>query len=103
MRQPWVRFYVVDYIRLTKPAGEDYIQHVKNDGNILKRVGAAIKARRTELGISQEKLAEMSEVDRSFICGVERGTNNVSLITLCQITHALGVSFQEFIATLPKK
>lgn len=51
---------------------------MKSDGDILKRVGAAIKARRTELGISQEKLAEMSEVDRSFICGVERGTNNVS-------------------------
>ncbi len=75
---------------------------MKGDGDILKRVGAAIKARRTEQGISQEKLAELSETDRSFLCGVECGSNNVSLLTLCQITNALGVSFQEFIATLPK-
>lgn len=76
---------------------------MEDDGEILKRVGAAIKARRTELGFSQEKLAELSEVDRSFICGIERGTNNVSLLTLCQITHAMGLGVIEFMAILHKR
>lgn len=76
---------------------------MQDDSAILKLVGIAIKTRRAELGLSQEKLAELSGVDRSFICGVERGTNNVSLLTLCQITHALGQGFQQFVASLPQE
>lgn len=70
------------------------------DETILKQIGAAIRRRREELGYSQEKLAERSGVDRSFICGVERGMNNISLITLCEIIHAMDRKFVEFICNM---
>lgn len=70
------------------------------DETILKQIGAAIRKRREELGYSQEKLAELSGVDRSFICGVERGINNISLITLCEIIHAMNIKFVNFICEL---
>lgn len=69
---------------------------MEGDESILKQIGAAIKSRREELGMSQEKLAERSGVDRSFICGVERGINNVSIVTLCEILHAMDDNFFDF-------
>lgn len=71
------------------------------DNTILQSIGKAIKERRATLGLSQEKLAELSGVDRSFICGVECGNNNVSVLTLCQIIQALGMNFHEFVSTMP--
>lgn len=75
---------------------------MQSDNAILEIIGKGIKERRAALGLSQEKLAELSGVDRSFICGIERGTNNVSVLTLCQLTQALGTDFQEFVASLPQ-
>jgi len=37
----------------------------------------------------QEELAERSGVDRTFIGGLERGERNSSILTLCEIAHAL--------------
>lgn len=73
------------------------------DETILKEIGAAIKNRREELGMSQEKLAEKSGIDRSFICGVERGVNNASILTISEITKALGKNFIDFICSIKNK
>lgn len=75
---------------------------MSRDNTILKQIGAAIRKHREDLEYSQEKLAELSEVDRSFICGVERGSNNISILTLCQITDALGISFKQLVASMDK-
>ena len=40
-------------------------------------------------GISQEKLALLSEVDRSYVGRVERGDNNVAVLTLARLAAAL--------------
>ena len=43
-------------------------------------------------GISQEALALLAEVDRSYLGRVERGDNNVAILTLAKLAKALGVS-----------
>ena len=53
----------------------------KEDGNILKQFGAAVKAGRDELRISQEALAEKAGLHRAYVGGVEQGRRNVSLLT----------------------
>jgi transcriptional regulator with XRE-family HTH domain len=40
--------------------------------------------------LTQEDLAHESEIDRSYIGGVERGERNLSFDKLCQIAAALG-------------
>jgi len=55
----------------------------------LVRVGAAVRARRKELGISQEELAAISGVERSNMGKIERGENNLSLLNLARIAEAL--------------
>lgn len=55
-------------------------------------LGETIRRIRLSKGISQEKLALLAEVDRSYVGRVERGDNNVAVLTLARLTHALGIS-----------
>lgn len=50
-----------------------------------------------ELGISQEKLALVAEVDRSYLGRVERGDNNVAMLTLVKIAHGLGTTVSRLV------
>lgn len=56
---------------------------------LLVAVGEALRARRKELGVSQEQLALIAGVDRAYVGGVERGEHNLTLMTLGQISKAL--------------
>ena len=58
-------------------------------------LGEAIRHARRQQGISQEKLALMAEIDRSYVGRVERGDNNVAVLTLLKITQALDVSLKD--------
>ena len=58
---------------------------------VLRAFGAAVRARRQELGLSQEDLADASSLDRTYIGGVERGERNVSLINIYRIASALNI------------
>ena len=50
-----------------------------------------VRARRKELGISQEELADRAQVHRTFIGAVERGETNISIDNIARINDALGV------------
>lgn len=62
---------------------------------ILVALGDAIRRIRVEKGISQEKLALLAEVDRSYVGRVERGDNNVAMLTLARLAKALGISLMD--------
>jgi transcriptional regulator with XRE-family HTH domain len=59
---------------------------------LLLRLGRVIRARRTELGWSQEAMADASGVDRSHMGKIERGERNVTTLLLIEIARALKVS-----------
>lgn len=63
----------------------------------LVELGKHIKLLRTELGLSQEELAAKADLERSYIGGIERGENNVSVIKLKHIAQALNTSVAELI------
>lgn len=65
----------------------------------LVALGEAIRRVRQSKDISQEKLALLAEVDRSYVGRVERGDNNVAVLTLSRLARALGIS----LATLMHK
>jgi transcriptional regulator with XRE-family HTH domain len=66
---------------------------MKND--IKSRLGAAIRKRRNELGISQEKLAERAGLHRTYIADIERGARNVSIENIEKLAKALEISISE--------
>jgi transcriptional regulator with XRE-family HTH domain len=51
--------------------------------------GRAVKARRVELGLSQEELVERARSARSFISGVEQGTKAATIKSVWKIAVAL--------------
>jgi len=58
----------------------------------LVALGATIRRVRLSKGISQEKLALLAEVDRSYVGRVERGDNNVAVLTLSKLALALDMT-----------
>jgi transcriptional regulator with XRE-family HTH domain len=54
--------------------------------------GKAVRKRREELGLSQEKLAEFADLHRTYIADVERGSRNIGLLNVLGIAEALGLA-----------
>lgn len=61
---------------------------MKND--LLIQIGKRVRELRKEQGISQEELARMAKIDRSYLGAIERGERNVSVLTLEKVAIALG-------------
>ena len=57
-----------------------------------------IKARRLELGWSQEALADAAGLHRTYIGSVERCERNISIDNIERIAEALGVSPKELLS-----
>ena len=57
----------------------------------LKRLGARIRELRQQQGISQEALADLAGIGRSYQSGIERGVRNCSTLHLLRLAKALGV------------
>lgn len=60
--------------------------------NVRKKFGKRVKQLRKERGLTQEKLAELIDVDRSYMGFIERGERNPTLDKISKIAKALNVS-----------
>lgn len=58
---------------------------------IEKKLGEKIKLLRKEKKLSQEKLAELSNLHRNYIGQIERGEKSVTISTLIKICEALSI------------
>ena len=64
--------------------------------NIQIKIGVRIKELRTAKNLTQEAVAFLAEVDRTFMNHVENGKRNISIATLEKITKGLGVTIATF-------
>lgn len=63
---------------------------------IKQKIGNRIREIRLQAGLSQEKLALASGLDRTYIASVENGKRNISIVNLEKIVLALNYTFAEF-------
>ncbi|MBN8607580.1 MAG: helix-turn-helix transcriptional regulator [Caulobacterales bacterium] len=61
-------------------------------------VGANIRKLRVRRKLSQEQLAHDSEIDLTYLGGIERGKRNPSLLVLVRIADQLGVHPSKLLA-----
>jgi transcriptional regulator with XRE-family HTH domain len=64
--------------------------------NIQQKFGIKLKELRLKNGLSQEKLANLAEIDRTYLPGIEKGERNVSLSIIEKLAIALGIEITEF-------
>ena len=62
--------------------------------------GAAVRTRRLRIKLTQEKLAELTGLDPTYISGIERGRRNPSLKNIVKIAEALETSVAKLAASL---
>ena len=61
-------------------------------------LGLALRQRRIAIGVSQERLGELSGLDRTYISGIERGVRNPTIDSLSRIAEALECELSELLA-----
>lgn len=72
----------------------------ENDFNALcQHLGRQIKMARHQAGLSQEALALMAEVDRTYVSQLERGVANPSLLIICRVARAMNLAVELSLAT----
>ncbi len=59
--------------------------------DIRKKFGARIKKLRLERNLSQEALALMADLDRTYVPSIEKGERNVSIVVVEKLAKALGL------------
>jgi ribosome-binding protein aMBF1 (putative translation factor) len=62
---------------------------------VQKGFGDRMREVRLRKGISQEALALICDVDRTYVGGVERGERNISLVNIYKIAQGLGIPAKE--------
>lgn len=54
--------------------------------------GKAVRERREQVGLTQEKLAEEADIDLTYVGGIERGKRNPSFFVILRIARSLGTT-----------
>ena len=68
-----------------------------NIPDLLVQLGTNVRSRRLTLEMSQEQLAELSGLHRTYIGMVERAEKNITILNVEKLSLALGCSVSELL------
>jgi len=72
----------------------------KRKDPLLRNVGTRVRHCREKRQWTQEDLAERSELDRSYIAGIEAGLRNPSIKAVAKIARGLGLTLSALLETV---
>ena len=67
---------------------------------VAQQFGTLVKLRRKQMRWSQEDLSDRAKLQRTYLSDIERGTRNISLMTIDRLARALGTSASTLCAPL---
>jgi transcriptional regulator with XRE-family HTH domain len=67
----------------------------RGKADIRERFGFIVRARREELGWTQEEFAARARIHRTYVSDIERGSRNVSLVNIERVAAALALGLSE--------
>jgi transcriptional regulator with XRE-family HTH domain len=62
-----------------------------------------VRKLRQSRGLSQEQLAELAGIHRTYIGDVERGRRNIALVNMTRIAKALGISLSRLVSGMEEE
>jgi len=65
---------------------------MSDNTKMLKAFGLRVRKLRQINEMSQEDLAVICQLDRTYISGIERGLRNISLKNICALAQSFGIS-----------
>ena len=65
--------------------------------DIRLQIGKRVKELRQSKGLSQEALAHLTELDRTYIPSIEKGERNVSIEVIQRFSVAFGITISELL------
>lgn len=75
-------------------------QNLKSEKNLNALLATTVRKLRTARGLSQEDLARLASVDRTYISGIERARRNITIATLERLIPHLSNNDVEFFKML---
>ena len=61
---------------------------------LLRTLGAQVKESRRRKGLTQQQLADLADVDRSYLISIEQGRRNVSMDIILCLARSCGVEVE---------
>jgi transcriptional regulator with XRE-family HTH domain len=65
--------------------------------SVLKKIGQNMRSCRIKKGLSQERLADICGLHRTYVGSVERGERNISILNLERIANALNITIKDLL------
>lgn len=64
--------------------------------DIKLKFGLKLKEFRIKKGLSQERLANLAEIDRTYLPSIEKGERNISIVVIEKLAQALDIDIVDF-------
>ncbi len=75
---------------------------MRQDDRIKLEFGNALRKYRHAKGISQEALADLAGIHRTYVGDVERGERNISLLNMMRLTAALRTPLSQLVLDMER-
>ncbi|HEY1602151.1 MAG TPA: helix-turn-helix transcriptional regulator [Pirellulales bacterium] len=75
---------------------------MRQEAQIQSEFGKALRKVRMKVGISQEALADLAGIHRTYVGDVERGERNISLINMMRLSAALEVRLSQVVLDMER-
>lgn len=70
---------------------------VDKDGLILQTIGKNIKSHRVRLKLTQSEFADKAMIHRNYVCKIENGQVNPTILLLLKIVEALEIEIDDLL------
>ncbi len=75
---------------------------MKHDERVKVAFGTALRKFRASAGHSQEALADLAGIHRTYVGDVERGERNVSIVNMARLAAALEMPLSKIVLEMEK-
>lgn len=80
---------------------QDAAKSAVDKRTLIQRFGRNVRRARQVRGLSQEDLADLAGLHRTYVGSVERGERNPTLLNITRLAQVLGIQPSELMPQLP--